>query len=115
MYSEFSKLFQYIVPRCLAFTALARVFLIPWFSQFARIVIAVPVVNPRRACAARVTVVFVSVCLSVRSHLTSGASVRRENAASYSAGSEGQNIFSVFSETAPLPRSSAPFLGWPYI
>ena len=57
----------------------------------------------------------VSVCLSVKSHLTSGASVRRENAASYSAGNEGQKFCSVFSETAPLPRSSAPSLGWPYI
>ena len=75
-------------------------------------------INPRRACAARVTVVAVCVCvcvclsvrLSVKSHLTSGASVRRENAASYSAGNEGQKICSVFSEIAPLPRSSAPSL-----
>ena len=39
------------------------------------------IINPRRACAVRVTVVVVSVCLcvcvclSVKSHLTSGASV----------------------------------------
>ena len=30
-----------------------------------------------------------SVCVSVKSHLTSGASVRRENAATHSAGNEG--------------------------
>ena len=51
--------------------------------------------NPRRACAARVTVVAVSVCVcvsvgvSVKSHLTS---IRRENAATYSAGSVGQKF-----------------------
>ena len=56
--------------------------------------------NPRRACAARV--------LSVKSHLTYGASVRPENAVTYSAGNEGQNICGVFSETAPLQRSSTP-------
>ena len=63
--------------------------------------------NPRRACAARVTVVG-SVCVSVKSHLTSGASVRPENAVTYSAGNECQNICGVFSETAPLQRSSTP-------
>ena len=67
----------------------------------------VTVVNPRRACAARVTVVG-SVCVSVKSHLTSGASVRPENAVTYSAGNEGQKICGVFSETAPLQRSSTP-------
>ena len=50
----------------------------------------------------------VCVCLSVKSHLTSGASVRPENAVTYSAGDEGQKICGVFSETAPLPRSSTP-------
>ena len=34
----------------------------------------------------------VSVCLSVKSHLTYGASVRPENAVTYSAGNKGQNI-----------------------
>ena len=34
----------------------------------------------------------VCVCVSVKSHLTSEASVRRENAATYSAGNEGQRI-----------------------
>ena len=65
------------------------------------------VINPRRACAARVTVVG-SVCVSVKSHLTYGASVRPENAVTYSAGNEGQKICGVFSETAPLQRSSTP-------
>ena len=40
----------------------------------------------------------------------SGASVRSENAATYSAGNKGQNFRGVFSETAPLQRSSAPSL-----
>ena len=64
-------------------------------------------INPRRACAARVTVVG-SVCVSVKSHLTSEASVRPENAVTFSAGNEGQKICGVFSETAPLQRSSTP-------
>ena len=53
-----------------------------------------------------------AVCVS---HLTSGASVCSENAVTGSAGNKGQNISGVFSATAPLPRSSAPSLGWPYI
>ena len=52
--------------------------------------------------------VCLSVCVSVKSHLTSGASVRPENAVTYSAGNEGQKICGVFSETAPLQRSSTP-------
>ena len=48
------------------------------------------------------------VCLSVSQHLTSGASVRLENAFTYSTGDEGQKICGVFSETAPLQRSSTP-------
>ena len=55
----------------------------------------------------RVTVVG-SVCVSVKSHLTYGASVRPENAVTYSAGNEGQKICRVFFETAPLQRSSTP-------
>ena len=69
----------------------------------------VTIINPQRACAARVTVVgsvcvsvCVSVCLSVKSHLTYGASVRPENAVTYSAGNEGQKICGVFSENAQL-------------
>ena len=49
-----------------------------------------------------------SVCVSVKSHLTYGASVRPENAVTYSPGNEGQKICGVFSETAPLQRSSTP-------
>ena len=71
---------------------------------------------PRRACAQRGlpsarmrSEGYCSwVCLSVKSHLTYGASVRPENAVTYSAGNEGQNICGVFSETAPLQRSSTP-------
>ena len=47
--------------------------------------------------------------MSVKSHLTSGASVRPENIVTYSAPNGGQNICGVFSETAPLQRfSTAP-------
>ena len=69
------------------------------------------IVNPRRA--ARVTVRFVCVCvcvcvsLSVKSHLTSGAPVRRENTVTYSTGNRGQKICGDFSETAPLQRYTA--------
>ena len=57
----------------------------------------------------------VSVCVSVKSHLTSGASVCPENAVTGSAGNEGQKICGVFSATPLLPRSSGPSLEWPYI
>ena len=70
--------------------------------------------NPRRACAARVIVVG-SVCVSVKSHLTYGPSVRPENAVTYSAGNEGQNVCGVFSETAPLQRSSTPSIVRPCV
>ena len=40
-----------------------------------------------------------SVCLSVKSHLTYGASVRPENAVTYSAGNEGQKICGDLPET----------------
>ena len=41
------------------------------------------------------------ICLTVcLSHLTSGASVRRETAVMYSVGNVGRNICGVFSETA---------------
>ena len=50
--------------------------------------------------------VCVCVCLSVKSHLTYGASVRPENAVTYSSGNEDQKICGVFSENAPLLRSS---------
>ena len=40
-----------------------------------------------------------SVCVSVKSHLTSGVSVRPENTVTYSVGNRGQKMF-FFSETA---------------
>ena len=46
--------------------------------------------------------------MSVKSHLTYGASVRPENAVTYSADNEGKKNCGVFSETAPLQRSSTP-------
>ena len=71
------------------------------------------IINPRCACAARVTVVgfvclSVCVCLSVTPHLTSGGSVRPEIDVTYLTGNEGQKICGFFSETAPLRRSSSP-------
>ena len=57
----------------------------------------------------------VCVRLLVKSNLTSEALVCRENAAMYSASNKGQFICGIFSETAPLLRSSTPSLGWPYI
>ena len=42
----------------------------------------------------------VSVCLSVKSHLTSGASVCPENTVAHSVGNGGQKICGVFFETA---------------
>ena len=48
-----------------------------------------------------------SVCLSVKSHLTSGASVRPENTVTYSAGNGGRNICGDFSKTVPLQRYTA--------
>ena len=67
----------------------------------------------------RVTVVL-CVCLSVKSHFTYGASVRPENAVTYSAGNEGQNICGVFSVNAPLLRSSGVAIvfhtfRWPFL
>ena len=67
--------------------------------------------NPRRACAARVTVVVlcvcVCVCLSVKSHFTYEVSVRPENAVTYSAGNEGQNICGDLPETTAFKSYSA--------
>ena len=80
--------------------------------------IRVHIINPCRACSARVTVVAVSVCLSVcssvclsvKSHLTYGASVHHKHAGTYSVGNKGQKNCSIFSETIPLHRSSGPSL-----
>ena len=59
--------------------------------------------------------VCVSVCLSVKSHLTSGASVHPENTVTYSADNEGQTVCGVFSETAPLQRSITPSVEGQYV
>ena len=42
------------------------------------------------------------VCVSVKSNLTPGESVRPENTVTYSAGNGDQKICGVFSETAPF-------------
>ena len=60
-----------------------------------------------QACTARVTIVALSVCLFVKSHLTSGASACHENTAMYSAGKEGR-ICGVLSETAEIKHSLPP-------
>ena len=51
--------------------------------------------------------VCLSVCLSVKSHLTYGASVRPENAVTYSADNEGQNICGDFPETTAFKSNAA--------
>ena len=52
----------------------------------------------------------VCLCLSVKSHLTSGAFVRPENTVTYSAGNGGQKICWDFPETAPLQRYTASYV-----
>ena len=47
------------------------------------------------------------MCVSVKSHLISGASVHPESSVTYSTGNKGQKICGDFSETAPLPRYTA--------
>ena len=63
-------------------------------------------VNPRRACAARVTVVVVCVCysdiLSVMRELTSPVIDRVKNKLTYPVADGGQKICGIFSETASL-------------
>ena len=61
------------------------------------------VINPRRAYTVRVSVLG-RVFLSVKSHLTSGASVHPENNIAYS---RGQKICGEFSETALLQKYTA--------
>ena len=51
--------------------------------------------------------VCLSVCLSVRSHLTYGESVRPENAVTYSAGNEGKKICRDLPETTALKSYAA--------
>ena len=61
-------------------------------------------INPRRACAARVTVlglcVCLSVCVSVKSHLTSRMSNRAINEQAYLVAYERQKICGDFPETS---------------
>ena len=47
------------------------------------------------------------VCVSVKSHLTYGASVRPENAVTYSAGNEGQKICGDLPETTAFKSYTA--------
>ena len=54
-----------------------------------------------------VVCVCLSVCVLIKSHLTSGASVRPENTVTYSAGNRGQNICGVFTEAASLQGYTA--------
>ena len=49
-----------------------------------------------------VVCVYSCLCVSVKSYLTSGASVCPENTVMYSAGNGGRKICGDFSETAPL-------------
>ena len=56
----------------------------------------------RRVTVVGSVCVCLCVCLSVKSHLTSGASVRPENTVTYSAGNGDQKICGVFFETAPF-------------
>ena len=67
------------------------------------------VINPRRSCAARVTVVgsvcvcvCVCVCVSVTQHLTYRMFIRPTNDTTYLTGNKGQKICGVFFENAPL-------------
>ena len=61
--------------------------------------------NPLCACPARVTVLG-SVCVSVKSHLTYGVSVRPENTVSYSVGKKfvGFSLKQLCCRDAALPR-----------
>ena len=65
---------------------------------------AVSVINPRCACAARITVVgSVCPCVCLLSHISPlELSVRPENAVTHSAGKQDENFCGVFSETAEI-------------
>ena len=68
--------------------------------------IVLHIINPRRACAAKVTVVVVCVIqsfiLSVKWELTSPVIDRVQNGFTYPAADGGQKICGIFSETASL-------------
>ena len=66
-------------------------------------------INPQRACVVRVTVV-VSVCL-----LSRISSLELLFVGKMLPHTQWSKICGIFSETAPLPRLRAPFLGWPYL
>ena len=53
--------------------------------------------------------------MSVKSNLTSGASVRPENTVTYSVSNGGQIICGVFSETVPLQRYTASCIVWLFV
>ena len=70
----------------------------------------VTVVNPRRACAARVTVVgcvCLSVCVSVKSHLTSETSNRAIKEYAYLVAYERQKICGDLPETTAFKSYAA--------
>ena len=69
-------------------------------------------INPRRACAARVTVV-VRICLFVPT-LTNRMFTRPTNNTSYPAGDKPVTFCGIVSETAALQRSSTPSVVWPF-
>ena len=86
----------------------------PKFAQISETLL-VHMTNEAQACAlltlgahAQEVTVVVRVCLSVKSHLTSGASVPPENTVMYSGGNGRRKICGFFSETAPLRISSTP-------
>ena len=59
------------------------------------------IINSRHACTARVTVLG-SVCVSVETQLTYGASVHPENAVTYAAGKEGKTLCGYLPEMTAL-------------
>ena len=67
-------------------------------------------INLWHTCATRITVVAMCVCVPVKSHLTSGASVHPENSATYSLGNEGQKICGIFSKTVLFQSYGTPAL-----
>ena len=84
---------------------------IPESAEIASMLMVYTLINSRRACAARVTIV--DVCLSLNQRLVSRGSFHPENHIMYSTRKEGQNICGVFSETVSLRRSSTPSIVWP--
>ena len=59
--------------------------------------------------------VYLSVCLSVKPHLTSGASLHPEINVTYATGNEGKKIRVVFSKTAPLRRFCTSCIVWLFL